>query len=372
MPSSARVLRFRARRPSGVPLSPEEATSAARRYLEAASERSPESTSDALSNADVLSSTLRLLREQWATSPQSVSDEAVHIYRWLQNSERIGLFDERDYFLGEAAFIAGTASKFLGNRVDALRWLDRAEAGFRHTVNAAPGLSSVSYARLCVRFDMGRFDDVVDLMPSLVESFKKLEMPVEAAKAKLVLAMALKNSGRVEDALTHLEAVGDEPCMEKNPTIRAQVLSERGDALRMTDRIDEAMSCYREALPLLASGQASAGRADLRMFVAGAYRAKGALDTALTAFKSAASDYKELGMATRAAYVGVLISETLLALDRPREAEWEILQALPTIEEQKMVPEGFAAVALLRESVKRRKTDPNALRELREHLQKQN
>src|SRR6516162_7476022 len=114
MPSSARVLRFRARRPSGVPLFPEEATSAARRYLESASERSPESTSDALSNADVLSSTLRLLREQWATYPQSVSDKAVHIYRWLQNSERIGLFDERDYFLGEAAFIAGTASKFLG------------------------------------------------------------------------------------------------------------------------------------------------------------------------------------------------------------------------------------------------------------------
>ncbi len=43
--------------------------------------------------------------------------------------------------------------------------------------------------------------------------------------------------------------------------------------------------------------------------------------------------------------------------------------ALPTIEEQKMVPEGFAAMALLKESVRRRKTDPNALRELREHVQ---
>ena len=32
--------------------------------------------------------------------------------------------------------------------------------------------------------------------------------------------------------------------------------------------------------------------------------------------------------------------------DRPREAEWEILAALPTIEEQKMVPEGFAAVGV--------------------------
>ncbi len=36
-----------------------------------------------------------------------------------------------------------------------------------------------------------------------------------------------------------------------------------------------------------------------------------------------------------------------------------------------MVPEGLAAVALLKESIRRRKTDPNALRELRERLQTQ-
>jgi hypothetical protein len=37
-----------------------------------------------------------------------------------------------------------------------------------------------------------------------------------------------------------------------------------------------------------------------------------------------------------------------------------------------MVPEGFAAVALLRESVERRSADTGALRALREHLQSQN
>ena len=56
----------------------------------------------------------------------------------------------------------------------------------------------------------------------------------------------------------------------------------------------------------------------------------------------------------------------------PREAEWELLAALPTINEQQMVPEGFAAVALLQESVRRRKTDPKALAELREYLQATN
>ena len=65
-----------------------------------------------------------------------------------------------------------------------------------------------------------------------------------------------------------------------------------------------------------------------------------------------------LGMATRAAYVRVGLRRPFLRPEMPREAEWEILAALPTIDEQGMVPEGFAAVALLRESVRQRKTDP--------------
>jgi hypothetical protein len=62
------------------------------------------------------------------------------------------------------------------------------------------------------------------------------------------------------------------------------------------------------------------------------------------------------------------LAQTLLEAGQPREAEWQILAALPTIDEEKMVPEGFAAVALLRESVRQRKTDPKALLELREYL----
>jgi hypothetical protein len=73
-------------------------------------------------------------------------------------------------------------------------------------------------------------------------------------------------------------------------------------------------------------------------------------------------------MATLEAYVRIVLAETLIALSRNREAEWQIAAALPTVEDQRMVPEGFAAVALLRDSVKRGKADPVALRQLREEL----
>ena len=77
-------------------------------------------------------------------------------------------------------------------------------------------------------------------------------------------------------------------------------------------------------------------------------------------------------MSTWVAYLRIVLAETLIASLQNREAEWEILAALPTIEEQKMVPEGFAAVSLLRESVKRRQASPEALREVREYLQAKN
>lgn len=373
MPKSARVLRFPHRRAAAVPLSAEDAILAATCYLDVpAEDRTPHLINESLSSPDVLTAVLRLLRENGERQPARAADEAARIYRWLMNTERVGLFDERDYFVGEAAFTAGNACRLLGNREDAFRWLDRAEAGFRHTVNAAPGLSNVAYARLGLRFEMGRYEDIIDLMPSLIESFGKLKMLAEAAKAELVFAMALKNVGRRSEALAGLTKVLDGDSVKGHPAIRARILAEYGDVLQLDGRFDEAMTAYQQALPLLEGGCASIARADLKLFVAAAYRAKGDSETALSGFRSAAADYRELGLSTRLAYLNVVTAETLLSLDRSREAEWEILQALPTIEEQKMVPEGFAAVALLRESVKRRKTDPNALRELREHLQKQN
>jgi hypothetical protein len=74
-------------------------------------------------------------------------------------------------------------------------------------------------------------------------------------------------------------------------------------------------------------------------------------------------------MRSLVAYSHLLVAEVLLEMKRDREGEWEILAALPAIDEMKMVPEGFAALALLRESVARRKTDRSALHQLRNQLQ---
>ncbi len=60
----------------------------------------------------------------------------------------------------------------------------------------------------------------------------------------------------------------------------------------------------------------------------------------------------------------LVIADLLLKLGQERQAEWEIRSALPVIIEEKMVPEGIAALSLLEQSLKGRRIDRQALRDL--------
>jgi tetratricopeptide (TPR) repeat protein len=214
---------------------------------------------------------------------------------------------------------------------------------------------------------MRRYDRVLELMPSLVESFEKLGMRVEALNCQLVQALSLKETARFDEARECLEGLRE--AQDAAPAARGLALANLAEFSSRDGRFSDAANLCREALPLLKTANKPYMVAHVKGVVGECLREQGDLIGAVAAYREAIQDYGVLGMATWVAYLRVVTSETLIALDRNREAEWEILAALPTIEEQKMVPEGFAAVALLKESVRRRKTDPNALRELREHLQ---
>jgi hypothetical protein len=97
-------------------------------------------------------------------------------------------------------------------------------------------------------------------------------------------------------------------------------------------------------------------------------RSRGLLSEALRLFTMSISDYERLGMTTSAAYIRILVAETYLAMDLPRDAERAILKALPVLEEEKIGPESLVAFSILREAVRRQKLDPQMLRELRERL----
>jgi len=174
--------------------------------------------------------------------------------------------------------------------------------------------------------------------------------------------------GRTEDCLVELASLRESKAVRGNRTLLGHVLVYAGYCYGSLARYEDASAMYAEALPVVQGDSVSAGLAELKVSIGDTYRAQNSFTKALEAYRGAQRDFAEIQMPTFVAQLHLVIAETLLSLGRHREAEWEILAALPTIEEQKMVPEGFAAVALLRESVRLRKTDPNALRDVREHL----
>ena len=281
----------------------------------------------------------------------------------------MGVFDEKQYFLGESALLAGSAHRALGERDEADLWLDRAEAAFRHTINSAPQMASVSYARLTLHYDRRQYERVFAALPSLISTFENAGMKREVMKCGFLEAMALKESGRREDSRSRLERLHSLPALAESQPLLGLIAVNLGELLAAEGRGAEAAGLYIEALQNLEGSSQPMTVAHLKAAVAEGLRNEGQFAAASDAYAASIQDYEELGMATQVAYLRIVRAETLIASNRPRQAEWEILAALPTIEEQKMVSEGFAAVALLKESVSRRKTDPNALRELREHLQ---
>lgn len=370
MNPSAKILAFPAPARPAAWLSPREAEAEGRAFLAIPrSQRSDDDRERYLSSADVLLSITATLRATRDLSPATVLHDSNEIYQWISRPGcEFGLFDERDYFLGEMALIAGGSCRQLGKRDEAFLWLDRAEAGFRHTMNPAPGLANVAYARVATRFEMGRYQDVLELTPSLEASFAKLKMDVEAAKCRLLLGMTLKQTGENARALDLLAGLHEKPFLAGDHFLRARILSEIGDLHQFEGRLDLAMRAFEEAVSLLDSETASPVRADLQLFVGGLLQAQGRLKEACDAFRASQRTYLELEMRGQVTYLHLVIAETLISLGRDREAEWEILTALPAIDEMKMAPEGLAAVALLRDSVRRRKTDPTALGDLRSHL----
>ena len=368
MPNSARILQFRA---SVAPAtrSRDEAPTRAMAFLQSsAAARSEAFILEALSDADVLSSLCSTLAELINSTPAVVVDEAVGIYRWLSGRQpREYFFDERDYYLGEFALLAGASYRMAGRRDEAEIWFDRSDANFRHTVAPAPHLARVAYNRLALRYDGNRYEDVVELLPSAALTFERLGMRLERAKCLLLEGLSLKQLGRLDEAAIRLRSLSEDQSIDT--ALRGTALVNLGNLLSMQGLYADALSTYQEAQPLLEAANRTSALADLKLMFGETLRALGRLGDAIPAYRAAIEDLVGLGMATRAAYFRVALAELLIQANKPREAEWELLTALPTIDEQKMVPEGFAAVALLRESVRQRKTDPKALLELREYLQ---
>lgn len=318
-----------------------------------------------LDEPETLLAVCGILRGRLESTPEEVAREAEFFYRFLEQPKRpIGILDEREFFLGETALLAGTACRILSRREDARRWFDRSEAWFRQTVNSVADWSRLSYQRLALRVEERELDEVLELVPLLIESFEKLEMREEALKCRFlegIVLMEADQPSRATEVFRKIRAgaraLGNDQLLATALTNLAQLHGTLGEA-------EEALDASRHALLVWKRLDNRMGVAKVHWGMGDLLRVKGQPSSAIEAYRSAQGEFAEIGMKGDVAALQLVVADLLLDLGEDEEARHEILAALPVIDETQMVPEGVAALALLRESVRGRRIDRSALREL--------
>lgn len=318
-----------------------------------------------LEDPETLLALCTLLRARIDTDPTSARDEAEFFFQFIAKPKRdIGLFDERDYFLGEMALLAGAACRHLSRRQEAWLWFDRSEAGFRHTVNAAGDLSRLSYQRLAERFEERQVDVVLELLPSLIESFTALGMDEDALKARFLEGLALMETDEPLKSAEVFEGIASEATARGNDRLVAAAYANLTQVYGMVGNTEATIDASSRAIPVLRRLNDRIALAKVQWGLATLLRETGQSAASIEAYRQAQEQFGALGMRADTAALGLVIADLLLDEGQNAAALHEIAAALPVIDELKMAPEGMAALSLLRESARRQEVNRAALREL--------
>jgi len=363
---SGRILPFRGR-----PLSSEAGMAAAEKVLATPiDERVGKARALHLEDPETLLALCGVLREQMGTDPASVLTEADFLYRFIEAPKReIGLFDERDYFLGETALLAGTACRCLSHREEAWIWFDRAEAGYRHTMNAPAEMSRLSYQRLAERLEERQLDLVLELLPPLVESFRKLWMPEDALKCRFLEGLAHVERDEPSEAIAIFNQIRAEAEESGYNRLVGEAYVNLIHAHGMLGETEAAIEASRRAIPILKSLDARIVLGKVHWGLAILLRRTGHYNEAIDSYRKAQEQFDAIGMRADIAALNLVVADLLLEEGRSVEALREISEALPVIADLKMAPEGMAALTLVRESVRRQEVNRQALRELHGYFQ---
>jgi tetratricopeptide (TPR) repeat protein len=363
---TGRVLPFRGR-----PLSTDAGIKAAERVLGTEfGERPAKARALHLEDPETLLALCGMIRDRISASPSSAKDEAEFLYRFIESPRReIGLFDERDYFLGETALLAGTACRCLSEREEAWIWFDRAEAGFRHTMNAPAEMSRLAYQRLAERLEERQLDLVIELLPSLIESFQKLGMPEDALKCRFLEGLALFEKDDPVSAVRVFNTICLEAEALGNSTLLADAYVNLVHAHGMLGESEAAIEASRRAIPILKELDNRISLGKIHWGLATLLREEGRLHEAIDCYRKAQDDFETIGMRADVAALNLVVADLLLEDNKSVEALREISEALPVIADLKMAPEGMAALSLVRESVRREEINRQALRELHGYFQ---
>jgi tetratricopeptide (TPR) repeat protein len=316
-----------------------------------------------LDQPEVMLAVCHLLEKRMDSSPAPVAEAADFAYEQIARSERGAyLFDEREYYLGELALLAGTASRILHHLDDARSWFDRSQAWFLLTTNSHADVARVSYQRLGLAMEQRQLSDVLHLAPPLRESFTRAGAMEMALKCSYLEGIALREADRISESRDVFEQICEDARALRSTRMLATGLVALVQLYSDLGLPDRALEMVSEAEPLLKEVDNRVALGKLYWGIGLLLRTQNRLPEAIEAFRAAQQQMLRLELPAESAALHLVIADLLLELGQDRQAEREIRAALPVIDELKMVPEGFAAMSLLRGSLRRRSVDRHALR----------
>lgn len=323
-----------------------------------------------LSDSAVLLAVLARLGELLKGSPIRALQDASAVYAWVSNHPGHRSQEEHAYFLAELEFALAAGSKHCGRYREARHWLDSVDRRSLSLPSHAPLQCRSAFLRLAVAHELRLYEEVLEKLPVVRKRFQDLGMGNYVARCTYLSALALKETGREEAAFERFQELYQSPAAQSEPWLSGLALIGMAEIEGRRQRFSIALDTLTEAWTFLRDSQVPLAVAHFHGIRGELERDQGLLAAAAESYRAALKAYAQVGMRSMAAYVRVVRAETLLAAGREEDSVREILATLPVIEELELVREGVAAIALLRESIRRQRADPEALKALRVQLQR--
>ncbi|MEP6802843.1 MAG: hypothetical protein ABJC07_12925 [Acidobacteriota bacterium] len=315
-------------------------------------EQTPERTRKFLNRPEDIFLSLASLRRDRNSDPYEVLRFATLIYATCRTSTTLAAGD-REFFLGEAAWLAGNASRYLGIRREAAMWLETSLSHFTELPSGAPLVLKVRLLSCTFARDLHNVEPARRQARALAAQFQKWGMNHEVLLCTLLECLIDKETGNLASALAGLEQLvvvarecGELDCLAFGLLNLGELLVGEGQVERATELLVEAAQ--------VAHGSPMS-EATLLFVLAESHGQFGNCSEAIRSYEAGLAKLVESGAVASLAYYRVHFAEFLLHSNYVKEAHAQLTSALPVLASEKMLPEVVHARKLMSEILSREK-----------------
>jgi tetratricopeptide (TPR) repeat protein len=321
-----------------------------------------------LGDPTVLLATCALYERRRNLEPQDVALEAGAAWRWISGEIGPAAPLYRQFLAAEICMSLGIASKHLGRFDESLQWISRARSVFADSYLPDSHLARCDFNEIAVAYERNEVQAVLERIEHNIRALKQGGFLPEYDSARLLEACALKNVGRMQEASSRLSEILDEQVLARSPLVHCLALIAKGEAEAGAGRPEKTGPLMAAAATQLRVLNAPLVSGNFYASLGEFLRDQDRLDDAVESYRASVATFEVAGLARAAAYIRVILAETLVAAGRQLEAIEELVRALPTIRRGNLDSEAKAATAILSESLRRKCLDPLALTDLRNQL----